>query len=198
MAGHLSSGRVEALAGNGSAGWSAGHRAVMPTLADLPDSASMLVRTCQPGLTPDQGRLLVHGLDLLFAQFIKEKRCLSHAAETTADGHLVLAAWVGAPLSGCSHDRLAGLFTVWGDRFGCDLLTAPPLVIAQAGQARTVDRRALRELASTADVRAATTWDTRAQTLGAWRAGCAQPLMGSWIDRALGLSSQENLDAARR
>ncbi len=165
----------------------------MPTFADLPDHACLLVRTCQPGLPPAHAQRLGHALDLLFAQFAREKRCSSHAAGTTADGHLVLAAWMGAPLSGCAHDRLAGLFTVWGGRFGCDLLTAPPLVVALRGQVRTLDRRALRELAQTADLTTATTWDTRAETLGAWRAGCGQPLAGSWIDRALGLSQPSRL-----
>ena len=144
---------------------------------NLPDPALVRFVTCTPALNGPGLTALTRALELLGQQFVRENRCSAFAAESACAGHLVVLAWDGPALSGCSHDKLNRLFAELGARHGVDLLSAPPLVIAVEGTWTCTDRVGLRA----AGARITAVADTRCANLGAWRAQGIGPLAQSWL-----------------
>lgn len=139
-------------------------------LADLPDQAHLRVIASDPALTVDLGAHLAMAIDKLFLQFQREGRVVAWASEIQVHGALLLLAWTGAPLSGCSHDKIGGLLAAWSARSGCRLLDAPPIVVETGAGVRCTDRAGLRALVTAGAVDAdSAIWLRSASTLGQWR-----------------------------
>ena len=143
----------------------------------LPDAALVRFASCTPALNETATTALIRALDLLGQQFVRENRCAAFAAESACAGHLLVLAWDGPALSGCSHDKFNRLFAELGARYGVDFLGAPPLVVAIDGVWTCTDRAGLRAAAA----RITAVADTRCATLGAWRAQGVGPLAQSWL-----------------
>ena len=144
---------------------------------NLPDHALVRLVACTPALNGPALLALIRALDLLGQQFVRENRCSAFAAEPACAGHLLVLAWDGPALSGCSHDKLNRLFAELGVRHEVDLLGAPPLVIAVEDLWTCTDRAGLRAAAG----RVTAVADTRCVNLGSWRAQGVRPLADSWL-----------------
>jgi hypothetical protein len=144
---------------------------------NLPDQALVRLVTCAPALPAAAASALIRALETLGQQFVREQRCAAFTAQTACAGHLLVLAWDGPALSGCSHDKLNRLFAELGPRHGVDLLGAPPLVIAVDQVWTCTDRAGLRAAAG----RITAVADTRCATLGAWRSAGIVPLAQSWL-----------------
>ena len=155
----------------------------MPALSELPPTARLVLRPIHPPLTHDAAVVLVQAIDKLFAQFTREDRISTHAAEVLADGAVLAVAFVDdSPLSGCSHDKLAQVLTAHETRTGSKLLDAPPIMIEVDGRPTCVDRIGLRALIAAGRVDANTMhWDLRADTVGAWRDSGRRPARETWL-----------------
>ena len=155
----------------------------MPALSELPPTAHLVLRPIHPPLTHDAAVALIQAIDKLFAQFTREDRISTHAAEVLADGAVLAVAFVDdSPLSGCSHDKLAQVLTAHESRTGSKLLDAPPIMIEVDGRPTCVDRVGLRALVEAGHVDANTMhWDLRADTVGAWRDSGRRPARDTWL-----------------
>ena len=152
-------------------------------------SATALVRvlTIDPALPAAAAPDLISALEKLFAQFTREDRCHAHAITVEADGRALVIAWEGAPLSGCSHDKINQVLSAHEGRTGCSLLAAPPLLVAVAGTPQALMRGGLRRLIQDGQVGPdSASWDVRATTLGAWRDSAGKPFAGSAVAALLG------------
>jgi hypothetical protein len=155
----------------------------MPVLSELPPTARLVLRPIHPPLTPEAAVALIQAIDKLFAQFTREDRISTHAAEVLADGAVLAVAFVDdTPLSGCSHDKLAQVLTAHETRTGSKLLDAPPIMVEVDGQPTCVDRVGLRALIAAGRVDANTMhWDLRADSVGAWRGNGRRPARDTWL-----------------
>lgn len=168
----------------------------MPALSELPPTARLVLRPIHPPLAPEAATALIQAIDKLFAQFTREDRISSHAAEVLADGAVLAIAFVDdTPLSGCSHDKLAQVLTAHEARTGSKLLDAPPIMIEVDGRPTCVDRVGLRALIAAGRVDANTIhWDLRADSVGAWREHGRRPARETWlaplIERVLAASKE--------
>ena len=152
-------------------------------------SANALVRvlTIDPALPAAAAPDLISALDKLFVQFTREDRCHAHAITVEADGRALVIAWEGAPLSGCSHDKINQVLMTHETRTGSSLLAAPPLLVAVAGKPQALMRGSLRQLIQDGQVDPdSATWDVRATTLGAWQAAAGKPFADSPVATLLG------------
>lgn len=159
-------------------------------LEALDDAARLRALPCDPPLGGEAWTALRTGLAKLFAQFAREGRIEAWGCSLAAGGSVLVIAWRGGELSGCSHDALNRLLLAH-ERDGRLLLSAPPLVVEIAGTARCVDRPGLRELVSGGQAGPATmAYDLRVPTLGDWRSAGRLPLErlhgGRWLPRAPG------------
>lgn len=152
----------------------------MSSLEALPDDARCRILCPHPACAPAE---LLTGLDKLFAQFAREDRLSAWAcASQHADAALVLTWTPGAPLSGCSHDRINRLLVHHEERTGCQLLAPPPICIQVDGAWRCVDRRGLR----TAATLSTPLLDTRLERLGDWRSRGLTTVGASWAAGLMG------------
>lgn len=153
----------------------------------LPDTAQLRVLAADPILVPPAAQALVHALELLFVQFVREGRCAAGAISVERDGRFAVIAWDGPALSGCSHDKIAQVAAAHEGRHGVRLLDTPPIAVGDPP--RLVDRAGLKALVAAGDVSAASPWwDLRSATLGAWRKG-PSTLADSPFARAVGAAS---------
>lgn len=155
----------------------------MPGLDALPDRAALRIVTADPPLDAESAAALCAALDKLGAQFVREGRASAWASAAVLDGAVLLCAFAAdAPLSGCSHDKIAGVLAQHAERGARRLLDAPPIVIQAQGRWRCVDRAGLRALLASGEVGAdAPVASVRAETLGAWRAAPTLPLARSHL-----------------
>ncbi len=149
------------------------------------------VLAAEPGLAPEAAAALVGALDRLLVQFAREGRCTAHQVEVQQDGRFVVIAWDGgAPLSGCSHDKLSQVISQHEARSGVALLSSPPIAIGAPGNIRLVDRAGLRALRAAQQADGTTpVWHVRAATLAEWQAGprpLADTAFGSEPVQAIG------------
>jgi hypothetical protein len=154
-------------------------------LAQLPDSARLLLVPSDPPLAGTDLAGLLAQVDKLFAQFAREGKVSAWGAEALAGGAILGIAWDGdADLSGCSRDLVARLLMTHEERSGRRLLSAPPIVVAARARTACVDRAGLRRLVATGEAGGETpVYDLRCATIGAWRAAptralAAGPLAG--------------------
>lgn len=155
----------------------------MPVLSELPLTAHLVLRPIHPPLTPESANSLIQAIDKLFAQFTREDRISTHAAEVLADGAVLAVAFVDdTPLSGCSHDKLGQVLVAHETRTGSKLLDAPPIMVEVDGRPTCVDRVGLKTLVAAGRVDANTMhWDLRADSIGAWREHGRQPARDTWL-----------------
>lgn len=155
----------------------------MPVLSELPPTARLVLRPIHPPLAPEAATALVQAIDKLFAQFTREDRISTHAAEVLAEGAVLAVAFVDdTPLSGCSHDKLAQVLTAHETRTGSKLLDAPPIMVEVDGRPTCVDRVGLKALVAAGRVDANTVhWDLRADSIGAWREHGCRPARDTWL-----------------
>jgi len=171
--------RISEARGNGPA-WTVDRpvsTGMLPSMLEhLPD-ATRIRLVIRPDSAVDSGPVLA-AMDKLFAQFLREGRCSAHGSMALADGAALVVAWVGEALSGCSHDKIAGLLTHHR------LLDAPPIVVQTAAGWQAVDRAGLRALA-TAGSLAEEFLDTQVTDLGALRRSGVRPIADSWLARVI-------------
>lgn len=143
----------------------------LPVLIDaLPDSALVRVVVAVPMLDAAVGAAVISGIAKLFAQFAREDRVQAWSTAIVADGAVVLAAWTGGPLSGCSHDKLHGVLA-HHERDGRALLTTPPIAVAAADGWRLGTRADLRAWIANGEITEGSLYlDRTLATLGEWRA----------------------------
>jgi hypothetical protein len=155
----------------------------MTALSDLPPNARVVLRPIHPPLAVDAAAALVQAIDKLFAQFTREDRVSAHAVEVLADGAVLAVAFVdGAPLSGCSHDKLGQVLAAHEARTGAKLLDAPPIIVEVDGRPACVDRAGLKALVAAGRVSRDTIhWDLRVDTVGAWRDLGRRPARETWL-----------------
>ncbi len=150
---------------------------MLPSMLDhLPDAARIHL-AIRPDPALDAGPVLV-AMDKLFAHFLREGRCSAHGSAMVAEGAALVLAWVGGPLSGCSHDKIAGILTHH------HLLDAPPIAVATGAGWTTVHRAGLRTLAAAGSL-TGDFLDTQVTDLGALRRSGLRPIAGSWLARVL-------------
>ncbi len=159
---------------------------ILPTPIDqLPDSALVRVVAAVPLLDATAGAAVLSGIAKLFAQFAREDRVQAWSTAIVADGAVVIAAWTGGPLSGCSHDKLHGVLA-HHERDGRALLTTPPIAVAAADGWRLGTRADLRAWIASGAITAASTYlDRTVSTLGEWRARGLSRLDASPLARLL-------------
>ena len=84
--------------------------AAMTFLTDLDQlSDQALLRLLPSDQLITASEKLILAWDKLASQFAREGRLQSAAAQILAQGQLLLLAWEGPALSGCSHDKIHGL-----------------------------------------------------------------------------------------
>lgn len=155
------------------------HNLPMP-LVDLPDESHLRVIASMPAVDPVAGAELQAAIDKLFAQFQREGRVVTWASELQAEGALLVLAWTTAPISGCSHDKLGGVVSVFAERGGRRMLDAPPMVVATRAGVRCTDRAGLRSLLAERLVDGeSAVWLRSATSLGEWRRDAGQRLADS-------------------
>lgn len=135
----------------------------------LPDDARCRVILAAPPLADDA---LPRALDKLFAQFVREGRCTAWSCAAEHAGAALVLAWTpDAPLSGCSHDKIAGVLAAHGRD-----PVPPPFCVRLGDVWRCVDRTGLRNLA-----KADTPFlDHRLERLGDWRTRGLTTVGASW------------------
>lgn len=140
------------------------------TIEDLPDEAHLRVVAADPPFDAAGAAEIRSAVDKLFVQFQREGRVAAWASECQAEGSLLVLAWTANPLSGCSHDKLHGLFAALTARSGRRIMDAPPIVVGTTTGIRCLDRAGLRGLIAAGDVDAdSPIWLRSATTLGQWR-----------------------------
>jgi hypothetical protein len=154
----------------------------MPSLDDLGDDALVRLLAAHPPLSPAAAVALLAALDKLLAQFAREGRLTRWAVASEADGAVVVIAWEGPPISGCSHDKLAQVLARHEESSGASVLAAPPILIEVAGKPRALDRAALKALVAAGQAGPSSThWDLRVGTLGEWRRRGRRPAGETWL-----------------
>jgi len=139
-------------------------------IEQLPDTALVRVIVATPSLDPAAGSALTMTLGKLFTQFAREDRVQSWSTMVVADGAVLLCAWTGGALSGCSHDKLHGVLAHY-ERDGLMLLDTPPIAVRGVDGWRHGTRADLRAWIAAGAVSAASVYvDRTVATLGEWRA----------------------------
>ena len=137
----------------------------------LPDTAHVRVLTSEPPVAEPTS--LIAALDKLFAQFVREDRCSAWTVTVEVGGRAVVLAWEGAPLSGCSHDKINGVVGA----FAPQALNSPPILIEGA----CLMRGDLKRRMSAGEVSSTTPWwDVRVTTVADWRKQ-PQDLAHGWL-----------------
>jgi hypothetical protein len=148
----------------------------------LNDDARCRILCAHPVLTADAGEALCGAFDKLFTQFARENRLERWSCTVEHDGAALVLAWEpGAPLSGCSHDRISRLLAHHEEATGRQLLAPPPFCVQLDGAWRCLDRAGLRAQATAA----APLLDARLERLGDWRTRGLTTVGASWAAAVL-------------
>ncbi|TVR42519.1 MAG: hypothetical protein EA402_11560 [Planctomycetota bacterium] len=159
---------------------------VATALSALPDHAALRVVPACPALDAAAAADASAAMVKLFSQFQREGRCQSAAIEVLGDGHLLLLAWLGPALSGCSHDKINHLLQHLGQRHGRRLLDAPPLVVEVEGVIQHLSHAEFKDLVRQGRLGSHDyAWDSMASTLGDWRLAGRRPLAEHWLSPLL-------------
>jgi len=151
------------------------------TIDELPDDAMLRVVSACPALPAVAAEAMCLALTKLFAQFQHEGRCSEFAITVAGGGSFMLLAWVGSPLSGCSHDKIAKLLSLFEQRAAVALLAPPPIVMEGDGQRQFFTHSQFKAAVIEGLVaRDVLMWDTMVADLGSWRAGSCRPLSEHW------------------
>jgi len=149
-------------------------------VADLPDQSQLRVFASMPAFDSSAAVELQAAIDKLFAQFQREQRVVAWASEVQAAGTVLVVAWTTDPISGCSHDKLGSVVSLFAERGARRMLDAPPIVVATRDGVRCTDRAGLRQWLAEGLVDAASAvWLRSATTLGEWRRTAGQRLNDS-------------------
>ena len=156
----------------------------MTRLADLPADARIRLTSIAPALSEEQSAQLITAIEKLFQQFLREDRICNFATEVLGHGQILAVGWVNTngPLSGCSHDKLGQILLAHETRSGCQLLDAPPIVVAAPDKLHCVDRAMLKALVTSGVItQDSIHWDLRVETLEAWRTTGQRPALDTWL-----------------
>ncbi len=156
----------------------------MTRLANLPANARMRLTSIAPALSDEQSTQLLTAIGKLFQQFQREDRIRDFATEVLGHGQVLAVGWVdgNGPLSGCSHDKLGQVLQAIQARYGCQLLDAPPIVVATSDGLHCVDRTKLKALVANGVItQDSIHWDLRVETLEAWRTTGQRPARDTWL-----------------
>lgn len=148
----------------------------------ISDDARCRIVLLHPPLPGEAAERLRAACGKLLAQFAREGRCDAWSATVEHDGAALVLAWEpSAPLSGCSHDKIAALLAAHGRD------PVPPPFCVRLDHAWTcLDRAGLRARAHPGTP----LLDHRRERLGDWRAHGLTTVAASWaapILRAPGL-----------
>jgi hypothetical protein len=144
-----------------------------------PDEALVRIQAVQRSLSVAQSQQVEQGIAKLFQHFVREGRCDRGQAEVIENGTFIVIAWVGPPLSGCSHDKLNALLA-HHQRDGIEVLGVPPISVRSSDGWRHGTRAHVRGwLADGSLAPAAHYLDRTVATMGDWRARGVVPLSAS-------------------
>ena len=129
----------------------------------------MLAALRNPGIDPQDQDEVVHTLNKLLTQFVREGAVQAAQCSVEADGHAIVIAWDG-DLSGCRKDKIAKTVQHIETKYAQTILNAPPMLINAVHGWQAVDRQGMRNLVESGEIVAdSTVWPAVAANLGALR-----------------------------